>query len=160
MPDQVSLRDITAADLPLFFEHPLDAEANYMAAFTAPDPTDREAFMARWARILSDDSIINRAIVVDDQVAGHIAHFEQFGQPSVSYWVGRAFWGRGVATRALSQFLQVVTVRPLYARAARDNRASVRVLEKCGFRVVGEDSGFSEARGEDVEELIFKLEDA
>lgn len=160
MPDQVSLRDITAADLPLFFEHQLDAEANYMAAFTAPDPTDREAFMARWARILSDDSIINRAIVVDDQVAGHIAHFEQFGQPSVSYWVGRAFWGRGVATRALSQFLQVVTVRPLYARAARDNRASVRVLEKCGFRVVGEDSGFSEARGEDVEELIFKLEDA
>ena len=152
------LREVTEADLSVFFEHQLDPDANRMAAFTARDPKDRDAFMAHWRRILDDDTITKRTIVVDGDVAGHVSSFEQFGQPSVSYWIGKRHWGRGVATRALSAFLRHVAARPLYARAAKDNLASIRVLEKCGFAIWGEDRGFSNARGEEVDEVILRLD--
>lgn len=48
-------------------------------------------------------------------------------------------------------------LRPLYARAVKDNIASIRVLEKCGFVLSGEDKGFSNARSKEVEEFILKL---
>lgn len=158
MAGDVLLRDVIAADLPIFFEQQLDPGANFMAAFTARDPTDREAFTAHWARILDDESITTMTIVADGQVAGHIASFEQFGEPSVSYWLGRAYWGRGIATGALAAFLRHVRTRPLYARAAKDNIASIRVLEKCGFTICGEDKGFANARGEEIGEFILSLQ--
>ena len=132
-----------------------------MAAFTAEDPTDREAFMALWTRILNDDAIAKMTILFEEDVAGNIVSFEQYGRPSVGYWIGRDYWGRGVATEALAAFLGHVQTRPLYARAAKDNLGSLRVLKKCGFTVFGEDEGFAFARGEAVEEFILELrEDA
>lgn len=154
MTGDVLLREVREVDLPLFFEQQLDPEANRMAAFVAEDPTDREAFMAHWARILGDASITTLTIVADGQVAGHIASFEQFGKPAVSYWLGRAFWGQGIATRALAELMRRIPTRPLYARAAKDNVGSIRVLEKCGFTVCGEDTGFAHARGKEVEEYV------
>lgn len=157
MAGDVVLRDVIEADVLIFFEQQLDPAANQMAAFTAKDPADREAFATRWTRILGNDGIIKKTILCDGQVAGHVVIFEQFGNPAVSYWLGKGCWGRGIATRALSQFLGHVPTRPLYARAAKDNLASIRVLEKCGFRKAGEDRGFSNARGVEVEEFILKL---
>lgn len=154
MTGDVLLRAVREADLPVFFEQQVDPEANVMAAFVAEDPTDREAFLAHWAKILGDESVTTMTIVVDGQVAGHIASFEQFGKPSVSYWLGRPFWGRGIATRALAELLRRISMRPLYARAAKDNLGSLRVLEKCGFSICGEDTGFANARGREVEEFI------
>jgi RimJ/RimL family protein N-acetyltransferase len=90
-------------------------------------------------------------------VAGHVASFEHFGEEEVTYWLGREYWNRGVATAALAAFLRQQGSRPLHARAAKDNLASIRVLEKCGFSVVGSDHGFAAARGEQVEEVIFEL---
>jgi RimJ/RimL family protein N-acetyltransferase len=155
---EVTLRPVEGDDLAIFFEQQLDPVANYMAAFTSEDPADREAFDAHWAKILGDDRTFNRTILLGRQVAGHIASFERFGQPEIGYWLGKAFWGKGIATQALALFLGEVTGRPLYARAVKDNLASIRVLEKCGFKVVGEDSGYAHARGGDVEEYILKLE--
>ncbi len=152
------LRAIVDDDLPIFFEQQLDPTANYMAAFTAKDPTDRAAFDAHWHRIRSDAGNLNKTIVVDGQVVGHIASFEQFGKREVSYWIGREHWGRGFATRGLLAFLQHETTRPLHARAVKDNLASLRVLQKCGFAIVGEDKGFANARGAEVEEYILKLD--
>ena len=93
-------------------------------------------------------------------VAGSVLNYEdeEFGKPEVSYWIGKPYWGKGVATRALSAFLLHVTVRPLYARAVKDNIAPLRVLEKCGFTRIGEGKGFSDARGEEVEEIILRLD--
>ena len=153
----VLLREVSAADLPIFFEQQLDAEAIVMAAFTAADPSDRDAFAAHWARILADPSTINRTIVCDGEVAGHVAAFEQEGQREVTYWLGRQYWGRGLATRALAALLELVPERPLYARAVKDNHASLRVLEKCGFTIAGEDRGYANGRGAEVEEWILIL---
>lgn len=159
MDHAISLRDVRDADLPIFFEHQLDPEAQAMAAFTAKDPSDRAAFMAHWRRILADPTVINRTIIVDDQVAGSVASYLDDGHPEVTYWLGRGFWGRGVATRALAEFLASVNqTRPIYARAAKDNLGSLRVLEKCGFRVIGEDCGFANARGAEIDELLLRLD--
>jgi RimJ/RimL family protein N-acetyltransferase len=157
MISEIQLREVIDDDLPIFFEQQLDPAANYMAAFTAKDPTDREAFMAHWARILGDEANINRTILYNGQVAGHVASFEQFGEREVTYWIGKAYWGRGIATDALAELLEEVKIRPVYARAVKDNIASLRVLEKCGFAIVGEDKGFANARGEEVEEYILLL---
>jgi RimJ/RimL family protein N-acetyltransferase len=157
MADDIVLRDVTDDDLPIFFEQQLDPDAIYMAAFTSKDPTDRDAFMAHWARIRADETIINRTILCDGQVAGSVASFEDAGQLEVTYWLGREFWGRGIATRALAALLEYQTTRPIYARAAKDNAASLRVLQKCGFVITGEDKGYANARGEVIEEYLLTL---
>lgn len=153
----VFLRPVDAADLPLFFELQLDPDANYLAAFTHPNPADRAAFDAHWTRILNSNAVVTRTIVADGRVAGHIARFELFGDPNVSYWIDKPLWGRGIATRALAAFLSEVPARPLYGRVAQDNHGSRRVLEKCGFVVCGSDRGFAEGRGVEVDELILRL---
>jgi RimJ/RimL family protein N-acetyltransferase len=80
------------------------------------------------------------------------------GKPEVTYWIGKEYWGRGLATQALTHFLSLVTIRPLYAAAAKDNIGSLRVLQKCGFTIVGYGKGFANARGAEIEEVMLKLE--
>jgi RimJ/RimL family protein N-acetyltransferase len=153
----IRLREVTDADLPVFFAQQLDPVANQMVAFTGEDPTDRDTFEAHWARIRADESVSIRTIVCDGGVAGHVVSFERDGQPEVSYWIGKEHWGKGIATRALAAFLREQPRRPLQARVAKDNAASIRVLEKCGFTVIGEDRSFANARGEEIDELILEL---
>jgi RimJ/RimL family protein N-acetyltransferase len=154
--DNVTLRDVIDQDLPQFYEHQLDPEANRMAAFTAENPADIGAFRTHWERILSDSSTLNKTILYDGEVAGHIASFIRFGDREVTYWLGREFWGKGIATQALTLFLDHDPTRPIYARAAKDNIASIRVLQKCGFEIVGEDKGYAAARGAETEEFILE----
>ena len=90
-------------------------------------------------------------------MVGHVASFERFGKLEVTYWIGREYWGKGIATKALSAFLNDLKSRPLYARAAKDNVASLRVLERCGFTICGYEKAFANARGEEVEEAILEL---
>ena len=156
----VTLRDVEDGDLPVFFSQQLDPEANYMAAFTHEDPTDHDAFVAHWAKIRSNNNVRNRTILFDGNVAGHVANFEMFGESQVSYWLGKEYWGKGIATKALALFLSELTERPLYGRAAKDNAASIRVLEKCGFKILGYDTGFANARGKEIEEVILRLDAA
>jgi RimJ/RimL family protein N-acetyltransferase len=155
----VTLRDVTEADLPIFFEHHLDPVANQVAVFGAKDPSDRVAFDAKWIRILRDSTVTKKTIICDGQIAGSVMAFlaPWSGKLEVSYWIDRRFWGRGVATAALSRLLQIVTTRPLHGRAAKDNVASIRVLQKCGFVVTGEEMSFSDSRGAEVDEAILEL---
>jgi RimJ/RimL family protein N-acetyltransferase len=152
------LRDATDADLPIFFEHQLDADANQMAAFAAENPSDRAAFNAHWARIRADADIITKTIIFEGKVVGYVASFVMFHQLQVAYWIGKAFWGKGIAFRALTAFLEVQTTRPLYGRAAKDNLGSIRVLEKCGFVLSDTERAFANARGEEIDEVILVLE--
>lgn len=152
---EVRLRDVTDADLAIFFEQQLDADANHMAAFTTKNPADTDAFMAHWARIRADETVTNQTILANGQVAGHVARYEvEPGRPEISYWLGKEYWGRGIATRALAAFLRCMPARPIYARAAKDNLASLRVLEKCGFTIRGEDTDFANARGQVIAEYV------
>ena len=138
------VRDVFESDLPFFYEQQLDPEATAMADFPS---RDRESFMAHWAKIMLDKSVILKTILIDGEVAGNIVSWEQDGEQEVGYWIGREFWGRGIATRALAEFLDQVMIRPTVAHVAKHNVASRRVLEKCGFKLTGEE----------IEEIILKL---
>ncbi|MEA2574588.1 MAG: hypothetical protein QOH93_1886 [Chloroflexia bacterium] len=97
----IQLREVTEADLPILFEYQLGPEANYMAAFTARDPSDRDAFMRHRTKILADDSIVKSTIVHKSQVVGNIVRFDQNRKPEIGYWIGKEHWGKGIATKAL-----------------------------------------------------------
>jgi RimJ/RimL family protein N-acetyltransferase len=153
MGDDLILRDVTESDLPIFFEQQLDPEATAMAAFPS---RDREAFMTHWTRIMADKKDILKTILFEGQVAGNIVSWEQEGEREVGYWLGREFWGKGIATRALSEFLKQVKTRPLVAHVAKGNIGSRRVLEKCGFKFV-EAYKFLDKEGTEIELYILKL---
>ena len=157
---ECALREVRDEDLALLFEQWADPVAAHMAAFTAPDHMDRDAFERRWSRLRADENVINRAIVADGEVAGTIGSWGGPEEREVTYWIGRSHWGKGIATCALKAFLTVDPSRPLHARVAYDNVASRRVLEKCGFRVMGTERGFAEARSREIEEVVLRLEQA
>jgi RimJ/RimL family protein N-acetyltransferase len=127
----VRLREVADADLDDLFEQQADPDAYTLADLP---PRDRPAFDAHWARIRSDASYTIRTIDLDGRVAGHALSFERDGVRLVGYWLGKEFWGRGIASQALAEMLTIERRRPLHAQVARDNAGSMRVLEKNGFR--------------------------
>jgi RimJ/RimL family protein N-acetyltransferase len=152
-PPSVVLREVFDADLPIFFQHQLDPEAVRMAAFPS---RDQDAFTAHWAKIRGEPSNIIRTIVCDGQVAGNIGSWIAEDKRLLGYWVGREFWGRGVATAALAAFVTEFKERPLHAFVAEHNLGSIRVLEKCNFVPSPEhDPGI--AGGDGIREVLYML---
>jgi RimJ/RimL family protein N-acetyltransferase len=150
MTNDVRLRNVEPDDLPIFYEQQLDVDATRMAAFP---PRGRAAFDAHWAtNILGNPSAITQTILLDGQVAGNIGSWLQDGVRFVGYWIGKEHWGKGVATRALAAFLHRVTERPLHAHVATHNAASIRVLEKSGFRLEREEN--DEVAGDGIAETF------
>ncbi len=153
----IELRTTEPGDLESFFVFQLDAEANHLAAFTAKDPADKAAYLAKYARLLAEPSVNMKTIVVGGRVAGSISVFEIEGEAEVTYWIDKAFWGEGIATAALTEFLKTELRRPIRGRVAFDNLGSQKVLERCGFARIGTDRGFANARQAEIEEFIYKL---
>lgn len=154
----IQLRPVEGPDLEVFFHNEQDPTALHMAAFTPENPGDRDRFRQRWERILADPGITVRTIVHRGEVVGSVLSYPNSGEVEVSYWIGREHWGQGIATAALSRFLLELDQRPLVARVAADNHASRRVLEKCGFRVVGKARGYASARARVIDELVLVLD--
>lgn len=144
-------------DLNNFFQFQLDKEANYLAAFTSKDPHDKAAYIEKYTRHLMDPTINTQTIRVNDVIAGSIAKFVIENDAEITYWIDRKFWGMGIATTALNDFLKMEKNRPIYGRVAFDNYGSQKVLEKCGFIKIGKDKGFANARQVEIEEYIYRL---
>lgn len=153
----ITFTKTNADDLNTLFEFQLDAEANYFAAFTSKDPKDKIAYIEKYSKHIADPSINMLTIRVSGEIAGSIAKFFIGNDAEITYWIGRKFWGQGIATAALRNLLKIEKVRPIYGRTAFDNIGSQRVLEKCGFVKTGTDRGFANARQEEIEEFIYKL---
>ncbi|MFD2248406.1 GNAT family N-acetyltransferase [Pontibacter ruber] len=157
--DNITLTETEKDDLDAFFQFQLDKEANYLAAFTSKDPTDKTAYIEKYTKHLNDPTIHMRTIKVNNETAGSIAKFVMEGEAEITYWIDKKYWGKGVATTALKQFLTLENARPIYGRVAFDNFGSQKVLEKSGFIRVGADRGFANARQTEIEEFIYKLSD-
>ena len=139
MAERVILRAVEPADLPIFFEHQRDPVALVMAGMPRPRAARRSTSTGRGSWPTTPSRI--RTIVADGEVAGNVLSFERDGRREVGYWIGRDHWGRGVATAALVAFLGEEEARPLHAGVEPHNGGSLRVLEKCGFAVCGEEDG-------------------
>lgn len=157
-PHVVTLRATRAGDLDALFAFGKHEEAVRMAAFTAPDPTDRAAFDAHWQRLIDDPAVDARTIRADGAIVGSVGRWFDAGTPEITYWIDPAHWGEGIATRAMRLFLDALHERPVRARVAADNARSISVLEKLGFRQVGTEVGFANARGAEIEERIYRLD--
>ncbi len=153
----VALRLIDDADLDALFDQMRDPESVQMAAFTATDPNDREAFDTHMSRLRTSPDIILRAVTRDGHLVGSISSFVIEGDTEVTYWIDRSAWGQGIASQALALLLDTVPVRPLYARAASDNIGSLRVLRKAGFVIIGTETSYAAARKTEIEETILRL---
>ena len=152
---EVELREVTPADVEVFYEHQLDPEARRVAVFPL---REHDAFTAHWRdRILASDSNLAWTILAGGEVAGNMLCFEREGKREVGYWLGREFWGKGIATKALAVLLREVTERPLYARVVTSNVGSLRVLEKCGFTTIDSERYVDEAMGEEIDEALLEL---
>lgn len=175
---RVTLRPVQREDLEILFRQVNEPEGMRMVGSVRDSHTDRDAYMARWETIFANAKVIPRAIILSggdmsgegeggegsEVIAGSIACFERVAEPSrpcrilpgpeIGYWLGRAFWGKGIASEAVRLFVAEVPTRPLYARASSDNVASLRVLQKAGFREIGREMFFANMRGQEIEETL------
>lgn len=154
MSPTITLRPIEPNDLPIFYQQLQHKPAQHMAAFVHEEPSNRAHFDAHWSKLMKSDKILKRSIEVDGMLVGHIMSFEMMGDREITYWIDHHHWGKGIATEALKQFLLIETTRPLHGRAAKDNTASIRTMEKCGFILQAEERGFAHARGEEIDEVV------
>lgn len=148
----------TVTDLQTLFEFQADAIGIQMAAFTPENPGDKDFYIQKWTGIVNNPDILMQTIWVDDKITGSIVHFELFDETNVSYWIDRPLWGRGIATTALKEFLTLTNKRPLHGRVAFDNIGSQRVLEKCGFNRIAQETSFARARQAEIVEFVYRLE--
>lgn len=117
-----------------------DAEA-FVTAVAGQDPTSAHTFL------IDHD---------DHGPVGVVGAFHDADpMPEIGYWIGRPYWGRGLATEAVQGLVfwagKRWGKRALTAGHFADNPASGRVLEKAGFLPTGEVRQlFSRARGEEV----------
>lgn len=155
--NNITLTKTEKEDLELFFQFQLDKEANYLAAFTSKDSNDKTAYIEKYSKFLSDPEKNLRTIRVNNEIAGSISKFILENEAEITYWIDRKFWGQGIATAALQNFLKIEKIRPIFGRVAFDNYGSQKVLEKSGFIKIGKDKGFANARQEEIEEYIYKL---
>jgi RimJ/RimL family protein N-acetyltransferase len=133
---KITLRPVIPPDLPLLFEQQLEPEAVAMSAYPSKDKGE---FVRHWEGILKNKAIVARTIIYKEKIAGHIICWKEGKyEQRVGYWIGKQFWGRGIATSALKDFLAEAKNRPLYAEVANHNLASRKVLEKNGFTLLEE----------------------
>ena len=147
------LRDVIEDDLAIFFEHQQDADARRMAAFPG---REWDAFVTHWrTKVFAEPSAKARTVELNGRVAGYVSSWESDGKCLIAYWFGKEYWGQGIATAAVAEFLLFhETKRPLHAYVARANVGSIRVLEKSGFRALGPPT----AGADGVEEIMFRLD--
>lgn len=153
----VELRDVDDGDLDAIFAMMRDAEARRLAAFTASDPDDRDAFDAWIARERARDDVSLQVVTENGGFAGTSAAFSVEGDREITVWLARHAWGRGVATAAVRLLLSREAVRPLFARVATHNAAAIAVLDKLGFTEVSRTAVFAPGLGRDVDEAVYTL---
>jgi RimJ/RimL family protein N-acetyltransferase len=147
------LRDVLERDLAIFFEHQQDADARRMAASPG---REWDAFVEHWrTKVFAEPSARVKTVVSNGRVAGYVASWERDGERLVAYWFGKEYWGQGIATAAVAEFLLFHEMkRPLHAYVARENVGSIRVLQKSGFQALGPPTTGADG----VEEILFRLD--
>jgi len=154
----IILKTTTIEDLETLFHFQKEEASNHMAAFTAEDPNDKEAYMTKWCKIVENPEVTMQSIWSENAIIGSVLHFTYEGETNVSYIIDNNHWGKGIATAALKQFIQKSSIQVFYARVAFDNIGSQKVLEKNNFERISVEKGFANARKKVIEEFVYKLE--
>lgn len=152
-----TLRKSNKNDISLFFENQADDEALFMSAFTSKDPFDKVSYIKKWERLIDLESINMQTILFEGEIAGCVVKFVMDGDSDITYAINKKFWGKGITTEAVRQFLEIEKTRPLFGRTAFDNIASQKILKRNNFALEGENIEFAAARNKKIKEYIYKL---
>lgn len=155
---KIELRNTKQSDLEKLFIFQLDKEANFLAAFTSKDPSNKEEYINKWSQLLTNSTVTMQTVLTNNEIVGSVVKYEMEGNAEITYWIDKQFWGFGITTIALEKFLMIENMRPIYGRVAFDNFGSQKVLEKCEFEKIGIEKGFANARSKEIEEYIYKLD--
>jgi RimJ/RimL family protein N-acetyltransferase len=159
-PQKIVLKTTLFSELELLYQFQRDETARHMAAFMSGDRNDKAGYIKKYTALLQDPSVTQRTIWFGKEIAGSIAKFVMEGDAEITYWIDRRFWGQGIATGALRAFLEIVKTRPICGRTAFDNTGSQKVLERCGFVRIGQDTGYAAERKKEITEYIYELKSA
>lgn len=154
----MELRNTNKSDLEKLFIIQLDKEANFLAAFTSKNPTNKNEYINKWTRLLTNPTVNMQTIIINNEVAGSVVKYEIESKVEITYWIDKKFWGKGITTEALVEFLKMENNRPIYGRVAFDNFGSQKVLEKCDFKKIGIEKGYANGRKKEIEEFVYKLD--
>lgn len=140
---EVSLRAWREDDIPVVAKHANNQKIadNLRDNFPMPYTEDDARFLLN-AQAKPSPMLLRFAVDVDGEAAGCIS-VERIRQPAspvsgeLGYWLGEAYWGRGVMPQAVRQICKLafeqLKVERIYAEVFAFNSASIRVLEKSGF---------------------------
>jgi RimJ/RimL family protein N-acetyltransferase len=159
------LRPWHVNDLESLVRHADDREVWLMLRDRFPHPYTIEAGRAWLAAASVEDPPTALAIDVGGEAVGGIGviagadvnrHAGEIG-----YWLGRAWWGRGLATASVTHFVPWVArtfgFARLFAQAFETNLASMRVLEKCGFQREGILRSHAQKDGRYLDEVVYGI---
>ena len=142
---RLSLRAPKLEDAPVIAQLADDLDVARMTT-RLPHPygrADAEAFISA---MMAFDHAREIAFVIEHGEAGTVGviglHPSNPLGPEIGYWLGRPYWGQGIATEAARGALDWVRDqwrrRVVVSGHFTDNPASGRVLEKAGFLYTGE----------------------
>jgi RimJ/RimL family protein N-acetyltransferase len=165
---RLRLRCPRHADAPQVADLAADRDVAEMTA-NIPHPYPEgaaQAFVAkaRESTLLGRDLTMMIALHDDDAtVAGLVNARPGPGDcASIAYWLGRRYWGRGIATEAVNAVLAEIFARTaanaVVTNVRVTNPASAHVLEKCGFCRVGLGEQRFPARGQVFPVAHFRID--
>jgi RimJ/RimL family protein N-acetyltransferase len=138
--NHMKLRKFVREDAPRVTELVSDYEVSRWTSNIPYPYTLRDA--EQWIDSATPESArLPCAVEIDNEIVACVSCWpEESGGFEVGYWVGKSYWGRGIATAALNALLADCSFPEstrVVARVVEKNLASQRVLEKCGFSPIG-----------------------
>ncbi|MEL6385328.1 MAG: GNAT family protein [Cyanobacteria bacterium J06626_18] len=141
----ITLRDYEISDAARLVDLANNKNVSRYLVDTFPFPYTRQD--ADWwvATGSTTGNTVTKVIQYNGEFAGSVGIGPQEGWKQhvaeIGYWLGEAYWGQGIATAAVSQMTEYAIAalgyRKLFAPVLQPNKASMRVLEKCGYELEG-----------------------
>ena len=137
------LRDLKQQDTKLLVEFLNNINVTKYLSTRIPQPYTSQD--AEWWVNKGSKTGITKAIEVNENFAGvigvTIGEYENSRSAEIGYWLGEEYWGKGIATEAITEMTNDVfsstEIIRLFAPVFSPNKASMRVLEKCGYTLAG-----------------------
>ena len=157
---------ITEDDIKALYPLGNNKEVSWMSGGGLTYPLTYEEFRTKKTIALSKKVGEMQSYVIryNDIAVGSIGYFirEENTPLEIGYWIGKSYWGKGIATKALTLAIEAMRADDItgtvVATALVDNASSRHILIKCGFREIRLEKFMSLARGIEVEGAVHSIE--
>jgi len=164
--DRLTLRPFARADAPALHALVNNRKVARML-LRVPNPYPpglAERWIAGHARARATGAGYVFAIDLHGALIGTASLERRDGAYTLGYWIGEPWWGRGFASEAVRRLVDfafdTLGETRIAASCFQENKASARILEKCGFVAKGAGALDCAARGHMVPAAFLELKRA